>query len=246
MFNFRNGTALAVQQDQYIPLYKNGGSLSSKQISDMEQNVWVATAAKTAPNNLVLRQWALIDLFKGIPERKDNILKLFDLLSYKETGIYRIWAEGYSYYGYTMAAVQLWIEKFKNQTDLSNVININEKIKQGFIITSYRRNGILYPAPFGDLRDEPLSPELQIFNDKPSNITVSNVTINRGNNITYNIIGRPIGLNVHIPKDNFNVTIINGIPSGFKFYQGYDKKYKNSWDEYCDTFNIKRVRSIPF
>jgi len=242
MFSFKNGTALAIQQDEYIKLYRAGGDLSNKQISDMEQNLWVATASKTAPNNLVVRQWALIDLFKKTPGHKDSIIKMIDLLSYKELGPYRIWAEGYSYFGYTMDILGEWVAKFPGQDTLSVILN---KIEEGFVVTSYIRNGVWFPAPFGDLRNEPLKSN---SNHPVKNVTISNITFNIDGDtgqIGYSIKGKPLGLNNHIPKDNYTTVIQNGVPAGFKFYEGYDKKYKNSWEEFRDTFDIKRINSIP-
>jgi hypothetical protein len=240
MFNFRNGTALAIQQDQYLKIYLAGSSITSRQISDMEQNLWVATASKLAPGNLVIRQWCLIDLFKGYPTHEIQIYEMMDLLTYKQGGSLKIYAEGYSYFNYTMDILGVWLLKFPNL-----ITTLVEKIKQGFLFTSYPRNGVWYPAPFGDLRDVPLSSDLQIEHPVTTK-TVSNVILNYfDGKIWYNISGNPLGLNNHIPKNFSAVTIKNGIPSGFKFYEGYDKKYKNSWEEFKDTFDPKRVTSLP-
>lgn len=245
MINFKFGTNLAVQQDNYIQIYTNGGSLTQKQISDMEQNLWVSTASKLAPNNLVVRQWCLIDLFKGIPTNAARITNLMDVLTYRNPGEYRIHAEGYSYYNYIRNILDLWMSKFQDLVDLESIKQIINKTNQGFIMTSYYRQGCWYPAPFGDLRDEPLSNELQLRHPFSEKITVSNITLNNnGNRIWYDIVGKPIGLNTHIPVNNSTVDIVNEIPSPFKFYEGYDKKYKNAWEEYKDTYNIKRLRSI--
>jgi hypothetical protein len=241
MFNFKNGTALAIQQDQYLQLYRSGGKLSEQQIIEMEQNLWVATAAKMAPGNLVVRQWALIDLFKGTPDNKTRILNIMDMLSYRHPGEKRIWAEGYSYFNYTMDIVGDWVNKYS----MGDVQQLVDKIKHGFLATAYLRNGLWYPAPFGDLRDIPLNTDLQIkHNIAP--ITISNVALNYyDGNLWYNISGGPLGLNTHIPVNSSLITIRNGIPARFKYYEGYDKKYKNSWEEFKDTFNSKRVFSIP-
>lgn len=248
MFNFRNGTALAVQQDMYLQKYLAGGKLTSGEISDMEQNLWVATASKMAPGNLVIRQWALIDLFKRSAKSKDKILRAMDILTYKSSTRYKIWAEGYSYYGYTMDILKVWVEQFKSTYNLSVVIDFIDKINQGFVATSYLRDGVWYPAPVGDLRDSPLSPDLQIPHDMKT-VAVGNVIFNYVENeglVWYSVKGQPIGCNTHIPKDNYTVRVIGGIPMHFKFYEGYDKKYKSPWDELLDTFDIKRLRSIPF
>lgn len=248
MFNFRNGTALAVQQDMYLQKYLAGGRLTSREIYDMEQNLWVATASVLAPGNLVIRQWALIDLFKGSAKSMIRILELMDILTYKTTNGYKIWSEGYSYYSYTMDVLKVWVERFRSIYDLSVIIDFIYKIDQGFIVTSYFRDGLWYPAPVGDLRDFPLSSDLQIPHVMRT-ILVGNVIFNYVENeglIWYSIKGRPLGCNTHIPKDDYTVRIIGGIPLYFKFYEGYNKKYKSSWDEFRDTFDVKRLRSIPF
>jgi hypothetical protein len=253
MFNFKNSTALASQQDDYLAMYFAGKKLSSKEISDMEQNLWVATAAKLAPGNLILRQWALIDLFKGSADHKEVIQEMMDTLTYKEKGTYKIWAEGYSYFRYTMAIINPWVEKFNSQYDLSEIIEIIEKTNEGFIVTSYSRNGVLYSAPFGDLRDEPLSPDLQIPHDMKT-IAISNVIFNytssdyTGSNgrVWYSIGKRPIGLNTHINNNDFVTGIHGGFPVKFKYYTGYNNKYKNSWEEFKDTFNPDRILTVTF
>jgi hypothetical protein len=257
MFNFKNGTALAVQQDQYIQKYLAGEKLNSKEICDMEQNLWVAAASKLSPCNLVIRQWALIDLFKESAKHKENIRKMMDILTYKEKEgydiyekgeDYKIFAESYSYFGYTMDVLKLWIEKFESFCDITDIKGTIDKINQGFIVTSYPRNGIWYPAPFGDLRDIPLKPDLQISHEM-NTLAISNIIFNYAaldDLVWYSIKGQPIGCNTHIPKNNSVIRIQNGIPVDFKFYEGYDKKYKNSWEEYKDTFDPKRLMSIPF
>jgi hypothetical protein len=147
-----------------------------------------------------------------------------------------------------MDVLKLWVEKFEQIEDISAIIDIIDKINQGFIVTSYPRNGVLYPAPFGDLRDIPLKPDLQIPHEMKT-LAISNVIFNYvalDDMIWYSIKGRPIGCNTHIPKNNSVIKLQKGIPVDFKFYEGYDKKYKNSWEEYKDTFDLKRLLSIPF
>lgn len=248
MVNFKNSTALARQQDEYINIYKSGGHISDSQINDMEYNAWVATAAKMAPGNLVARQWALVDLFKNSAAHRGAILNIVNTLSYKQVGAYRLWAEGYSYFNYTMDVIKPWIEKFQGSHDLSDLKNIIQNIEQGFIITSYSRNGVWYPAPYGDLRNEPLAPELQQDHELKT-VRVTEVIFNylaSEKRIWYSITGRPIGLNTHIPKNDSTITIVNGVPANFRFYTGYQNKYKNTWEEYMDTYHIKRLKSIPF
>jgi len=245
MLNFINGTALAVQQDQYLQKFYEGGTLSSKEISDMEQNMWVFSASKLAPCNLVIRQYALIDLFKDTLLHRNQILRLLNILTYNQEG-YKIYAEGYSYFGYTMDILKLWVEKFElKNTEIRKII---DEINQGFVATSYLRNGILYPAPFGDLRDIPLNADLQILHEIKT-IKISNVILNyvdSEKNIWYSLKGAPLGCNTHVLKDDHFVRIVDGVPLNFKFYEGYDKKYKNKFEEYSDTFSFKRLLSIRF
>ena len=199
------------------------------------------TASKMAPGNLVLRQWCLIDLFEGIPSYRGEIEDMVNVLSYK-AGELRLWAESYSYYNYTRDILDLWVDKFMAQS--MAVKSLLMKIDQGFMATAYLRYGMWYPAPYGDLRNEPLRPNFQISHN-PKDITIANVSMRTNSYYTvYTVKGHPIGLNTHIPKNDTTVSIIDGFPQGFKFYEGYDKKYKNSWEEMKDTLDLKRVGSL--
>jgi len=248
MFNFKNGTALAIQQDTYLKKYLAGEKISIKEISDMEQNLWVAIASKLAPGNLVLRQWALIDLFRGSAWHREDIQKMMDILTYKEKGPYKIWAESYSYFNYTLDVINPWIERYQEHYDMSVIKDIIEKTEQGFIATAYLRDGVWYPAPFGDLRDAPLNPDLQIPHPMKT-IAISNVIFNYAESdeiAWYSIGGKPLGLNTHINKDSCVVSIIKGNPMHFKFYTGYSNKYANYWEEFRDTFSWNRILAVPF
>jgi len=242
MINFINGTKLAVMQDNLIALRKSGGVIQEKDIKCMEDNLWVAAAYRLAPGNLVIRQYALIDLARTSPAHRDRIVKLFDILSYghiyPDDAPYRLWAEGYSYFCYTMAILKFWMNRFKDATNLVYLQSMVRKVESGFTVTSYFRKGTYYPAPFGDLRDVPLIPEHQpqeVFDTVVGNLT-------RRKN-TYHWKAIPLSCNTHVPADDLDITIINGVPTPFKFYEGYDKKYKNKWDEYKDTFSLKRLWS---
>lgn len=244
MLNFKNGTQLAVQQDTYIDLYKNGKTINPEELASLENNSWVSIASISAPSNLVLRQWCLIDIFSDKPTNNYGILNMVDILSYKDyKSTYRLWSENYSYYNYSLNALNLWLEKFNKDPVTKRLSNILKQIDQGFLATSYSREGIYYPAPFGDLRDEPLRPDLQIKHIE-KDVQVANVSVKYGGNIEYSIKAKPLGLNTHIPAYDLNVTVENGLPLGFKFYQGYDKKYKNKISEFLDTINIRRILSL--
>jgi hypothetical protein len=246
MLNFKCGTKLAVQQDTYMKMLLNGDKISKSQIQDLKDNLWVKIAAKLAPNNLVIRQYCLIDILEYVPKNKNKILKLLNTLSYNEKSDYKCWAEGYSYFNYVLDFLNVWMDWFHCGMSMSEFYDIINQIKQGFIATSYKRNDTLYPAPYGDLRDVPLSADLQIGHSN-TNIRLSNLIVNYNNEtVDYKIIARPLGFNTHIPKKDAIVKVINGLPQPFKFYEGYDKKYKNVVEEIIDTFAIKRILSLFF
>ncbi len=237
--NFMSGTPLAILQDNYIQAYTASQSIPDKKaIRFLENDLWIEIAYNFAPNNLVIRQYCLIDVFNNRIEHKERILNLLNLLSYKNFRSLenRIWAEGYSYWVYVRSALDLWVKKFQDP----EAIEIIRLIEEGFLQTSYKRNGIWYPAPFGDLRDTPLS------NQKDHNMqscTIGTVSLFVGDPVRYSIKGRPIGCNTHISKDDYNLLIVDGVPQGFHFYEGYDKKYKSRWDEIKDTLDPKRIFS---
>lgn len=235
-FDFGNTTDLAIMQDKLIEEYKNGSrKITAEQMFSLENNPWVAMANKLAPNNLVIRQYCLIDLFKGNPGRINAISKLLKILSYDS----KIWAEGYTYWLYTRMALDLWMEAFKNETIKAFIDGIN----LGFLRTSYFRAKKWYPALFGDLRNSVLEDQT---NHVPVPAIVGPVNFQvRDNAFVYVIKAMPLGLNTHIPKDDYTVFVKEGPPIDFKFYEGYNKKYKNKAEELIDTFHIKRIRSIP-
>ena len=237
-FKFGNTTELAKIQDALIIQYKSGNkTISKQQMDDLKNNPWITLAARIAPNNLVIRQYCLIDLFSAKAENTINIYKLLYKLSYGS----KIWAEGYSYWLYVRDVLDLWTFTFNN----SDVVQLISDVDLGFFQTSYLRNQKWYPAPFGDLRDICLLESLQIEHEIKLQ-TIGNVTLKRDDsgNLLYEIIGKPIGLNTHIPKDNYSISMTGGIPKGFKFYNGYDKKYLNVAEEWADTFDAKRIQSI--
>jgi hypothetical protein len=245
-FSFGNGTIVAVTQENLFQRYKTGQTIPAQEISGLENILWVNLAVTFAPCNLVIRQWCLLDLLKNTLRNKDNVASMINRLSYQGSASpFRIWAEGYSYWQYSRLILDAWVVKFGNTTDMTGIKRIIEEIDLGFVETAYLRAGVWYPAPFGDLRDVPLDPPLQINHTTTSKtIKTVSVTTLAGGDIKYVIKGRPIGLNTHIPKEDSTITVTNGVPHGFKFYTGYDKKYNNKLDEMIDTFNMRRVFAI--
>jgi hypothetical protein len=249
MINFKSGTALARQQDLCLARINFGMSQPINELKNMEDNLWVATAFKLAPSNLVIRHYCIIDIIKNSCDHFDEIFEMVLKLSYDErfSSVDRIWAEGYSYYEYTLNALNIWIKTFEKKISANIIKLLLVCIDNGFVNTAYQRDGVWYPAPFGDLSDEPLRKDLQRgVNHGNTKISSDKFNLFCGKNITsfnYVIKACPIGMNTHVPKDSYNVNIVEGIPVGFKFYEGYNKKYKNKFDELLDIFNLKRILS---
>lgn len=235
---------LADFQDMLIKDYKNGKkTITDDQMTKLQNNIWIALAEKLAPNNLVIRQYCLIDIFRkemGLPLNnfhKINILRLLEKLTYNNN---ELWAEGYSYWLYTKDALCIWNDVF-NHADIAEFIN---KIDKNFIITSYKRDSLWYPIPFGDLRDIPLA---QQQDHEVKNVIIGSASMQRVDNKTvYRMIAKPIGFNTHIPKKDIEITVTDNYKPDFKFYDGYKNKYKNIVDEMIDTFDVKRIASIFF
>lgn len=243
VFSFDTGHALADKQDQLIHQYKNNDTILVQEADELEKNLWVKTACDIAPSNLVIRQYCLIDLIRDAPLHYQEILQQVRSLSYNG----QIWAEGYSYWEYTYRVLDVWVNNFGEHGFFFDLIDLIENINRGFVLTSYKKGDLFYPAPFGDLRNEPLSDDLQkkcIQYGEPTSVTHSIITLNRDSNVVhYSIKGKPVGLNTHVPKYTFYVEIKNG-ESNFPFYTGYDNKYKNKKEEMLDTFDTRRVKSL--
>ena len=244
-FNFQYGTELALFQETVFALYKGGNPIPPTTITQLEHNAWVTLAAQIAPCNLVLRQWCLIDLIKNQAGHSDIISNMIDKISYKNPSkdSYRIWAEGYSYWQYVRIILDEWLSHFDN----AKIKAFVAKIDQGFIQTSYVADGMLYPVLLGDLRHVPLDPPLQTSRSQIiiANKIIGNVEMTvMGNNIRYEITGRPLGFNLHVPKNDYTITVSNGVVTGWTWYEGYDKKYPNTTAEMADMLDIKRIMSI--
>jgi hypothetical protein len=231
-----NTTALAEKQDSLIQVYNNKQIVSDSTINELKNNKWVKVASIIAPNNLIIRQYCLIDLFDCAPAHTEYIINACNILMYKQNE-QCLWAEGYSYWLYTRDLLVLFKNEFKDDS-LAKIIT---DIDRGFNATAYNRNAVWYPAPYGDLRDQPL------INYEPSQQDYTNysiISITRKDETIYDINSYPIGLNSHVPVGRSIVTIKNGIPLDFKFYNGFDKKYANKEEELKDTFDPRRISSI--
>jgi hypothetical protein len=233
--NFESGTSLAIFQDKLFKQYCEQQSvIISKQDSNrLNNNLWVSLSSCIAPCNLVIRHRCLQDIFNCKQKFKDEILDLFKRLT---PGL---WIEGYSYWVYTKYILTAWAAMY--YSDLIESINAMDR---SFCLTAYvGKDGLLYPAPFSDLRDQPLESYLQNSKDVIDNIDIEPVSKKR---LIYKITAYPLGCNLHVPINNTTVSIVNGIPQGFKFYEGYDKKYKSGVAEFLDMIKFNRIFSLLY
>lgn len=256
-FVYTNGHALAVQQDSLLDKLEKGDTLGEATIRELRINWWVRTAYRTAPGNLPIRQYCIIDIARGKPRYARRIKKMVDSLSILTVEHpYRTWAEGYSYWKYTNRALSMWVKKFNDE----ELRSISESIDSGFAYTAYMRtDGLYYPAPFGDLRDEPLDIKGQNLCRRITDLSenAKNQNVIRGvtdkkmwdeesGKIRYRILSMPVGLNNHCQKQSNEYDVTNGFVIGFEYYKGYDKKYDDREAEWTDIFDIRRLITIPF
>lgn len=245
--NVKHSTALAQKQDLLIHKIKIGDSIPEYEADSLDNNIWFKVAQETTPSNLTIRQMCLIDLINKESKYYVKIYKTLRKLSYQDTTFGSLYSEGYSYWEYTYNILKIWIKNFDDVPNIEQIKQLVFNIKYSFILTSYYYNFKWYPAPFGDLRHEPLSDELQNMCIgriiKQIKYSFVEINIRKSNEIIYLIKGIPIGLNTHIPKDTFYVEIRNG-KSNFKFYEGYTKKYSSKKEEIKDIFDPKRLKSL--
>jgi hypothetical protein len=244
-YNFEYGSSLANFQDDKFKDYKANKSLTEEEEIRFENNLWVKTAAAgAAPGNLPIRHYCLIDLFKGKAKNKRIIEKQLEKVGDE------IWREGYSYWLFTKPML---VEYWKKFGEFGFFIkNMNKKFEE----TAYMgADGKLYPAPFGDLRYVPLEMESQSAKPVSANTEVYPIIIRiiEPDTTEYLVQKCPLGFNTHVPDkvqtvrvfDNGSVYVYdNGVYLPFKWYEGYDKKYKDKEAEFNDTFSQERINSL--
>ena len=229
--NFESGTTLAVFQDALFKQWIDGNHIIDDKIrSRLNGNLWVSVASYTAPNNLVIRHRCLQDMFNGDVASLGDILRLFNILA---PGL---WLESYSYWRYVKDILSTWGNLY-----YPVILDAIKKVDENFVSTAYiGADNDLYPAPFGDLRRVPLEDSLQ--SGKPVDQIDMKPIIKQ--KLTYTVKACPLGENMHVPIKNCVIQIKNGVPDGFQWYEGYNKKYKNGFEEFKDALNPKRIFSI--
>lgn len=232
MVNLEQGKELAQRQDKVFKRLENGDPISDTDKKMLRENLWVKTACVLAPSNLTIRHYILLDLIKN---KKRYYYKIMEMVCKLAPDL---WAEGYSYWRYTRSFLELYAKAFKLGV-LQRRIN---RVELYFNRTSYFRDGIKYPAPFGDLRDEPLDSKTLKSNNRYAKY--SNFVLLRKVDNRYIVYPYMLGFNTHTPdKESYHV-IADGYPSDFEFYTGYENKYNSKKEELKDTFNLRRFISI--
>jgi hypothetical protein len=228
--NFESGTKLAQFQDNLIEKLKQFENIlfDEQILARLEGNMWVKSSKILAPSNLVIRQLCLIDILNEKPDNIIDICKLMSKLSPYHRGC-KLWAEGYSYWEYTREILDIYSNKFKESYSVWKLKMDIETIDVSFIQTAYKKLNVLYPAPFGDLRKQPLAQRLQVRRDRPEDM-VSGKFLKKAYN-KYWINPYYCGGNTHTPSKNEIIEIKDGEAQGFKFYEGYDKKFSSRSEE---------------
>lgn len=206
----KSGNHIASEQDKLIR--KIGETLTK----DEWEFLYTTNVEPYFPGNLHIRQLCLQDIFMNKESNKREILNEYRLLT---DGI---WLEGYSYWKYTRLALDQWVNINSNYSLQGNI----DTIENNFSKLSYYSGGFK-PVPYGDVRNELINKAYPVANIKVGPIT--KLTSPSADTIIYITQGAPRGLNTHIPNNDDTVLVINGTIN-YKWYQGYDKKYKTKAD----------------
>jgi hypothetical protein len=241
--SFIYGSELANLQDAVFRKYKESPSTSWSEytIDRISNNKWIKIATRFGPNNLVIRNHCLVDLLCKNQSHRDEILKLCHTLA--PSGL---WLEGYSYWIYTEPFLKAYeISSYTSPATSIFLKDFRTRVDKAFIQTAYNNSGVLYPAPFGDLRNISLATHLQT-NTTPDAAQKHPVMKQLPR---YYITPKPLGFNLHTNTKESVYVIDSGIPKKpggepFLWYKGYDKKYPTKMSEIRAMINFKRILSI--
>ena len=242
-----NGKLWQFQQDLFDSYVAGRRSFSKDEIDYLKANLPIKIARWLAPSNLVIRHLCLLDLMSKECSFVSVIKELVDILAYnKKNKRVNIWAESYAYWaGDTRPFLIEWVKAVNlSGIDLEDLKATISEINNNFRRTSYERNGVSYPAPFGDVWDCPLEDALQQPKDKGNVLPVVRVC-----DPIIKISTKPIGFNMHTDTVEKPYDTTTGIPidmetdKPFKFYKGYEEKYPTKWSEIKAMLSIKRFLS---
>lgn len=234
MLNLEQGTPLAKREDRVFSRLQEGREISFEDKDMLKRNLWARTANVAAPSNLTIRRLVLLDL---VNYNEQNLIKILNQLRRLAPNL---WAEGYSYWKYTRDFLKMYAEHLSRPAKfLEEHIT---SIERHFCNCSYKRGDKQYPAPFGDLRDEPLdSITFKLFTKECYTYDLSLLS-KQGS--VYHLRPYLLGCNTHTQCEPKKVTIVRGKPLGFKFYTGYDNKYSSRRERIRDTLKPRRIFSI--
>jgi hypothetical protein len=249
--NFLWDGALADVQDRVFASLSSGLAPAESDIKQIKSNWLISIASYLSPCNLTVRHYCLLDLLSGKPNHQEKIESQCDLLSndpYAEltTAGNRLWIEGYCYWGYTKSFLLAYCHKF-NPPWLPILLNI---LDDNFRKTSYERNGISYPAPFGDIYDIPLEDSLQQPKGQSEHGWIGPV---RKSLPAIRVHTKVLRFNLHTNNLDTCYDVTSGIPidmqtnKPFQFYAGYKEKYPTlgsqikallSWSRFISLFTF--------
>lgn len=236
---FKMGYPLAEQQDRIFKAYESGKITCSRAFEiarELRRNLWVPAASRLAPCNLAIRQYCLIDILEGHHSHWSHINRLLRLLAPEAS----VWLEGYSYWIYTKPFLILYAKQVRDRSINLGLEAVIVNIDLNFQKTAYLRNGILFPAPFGDLRDIPLEDHLQ--NPAAIQEVSAAYPVYKSSHL-YTIMGHTLGFNLHTKSETCSYIIRGKKPVNFKWYTGYDQKYRGFLSEFKDMIRFKRFVS---
>jgi len=234
--NFEHGLSLAKFQDFIFDKWKKEKEITEEELLRLKNNIWIFFAKYLAPSNLVVRQYCLMDLIINDSKHQLIIIKLMHMLGEG------LWLEGYSYWLYTKEILEVYGRKLR----IGYITKFIKDLDLRFKRTSYKcRDGKYYPPLFGDLEFISLEEHLQ---DNIEDRYVSIWPISKevdGGIVKYNIRATAFRFNVHVPKKS-SIHLVEDeiVKSKFKWYEGYDKKYRTKVGELFDIFDIRRIISF--
>jgi len=234
--NFEHGLSLAKFQDLLLDKFKKEKKITEEEKHRLNSNVGIFFAKSLAPSYLVIRHYCLIDLIDNDSKHQNILIRLIHILGEG------LWLEGYSYWLYTKEFLEIYGKKLK----IGYIIKFIEDLDGRFKSTSYKCiDGKYYPALYGDLEFISLEDHLQEIDDnKYSRIWPVSKQVKK-NIVSYSIKATPLKFNIHVPKRSSKHYIEDGIvKSKFKWYQGYEKKYRTKIGKWFDILDPRRILSF--
>ena len=219
--NFEWGGVLATRQDLSL-----SGKGTKADARAFRGNWVVPIASILAPCNLTVRHLCILDILDGHPNRCPGIIRQLRALTYGGDGL---WAEGYSYWQYTRWALSTYADRF----GLEKLKEFIERQDADFMSTGYEVDGVVHPAPFGDLRAVSVIDGATVVNPA---LSIYPVTWFEGKMKVW-IKSRGVGFNLHTAYEDVPYIIFKGRPYNmetgrfFEYYEGYKKKYPTCWSE---------------